>query len=441
MSWVEELASLVTIERSATARELHSRDVSGHAGVWPDAVALPENAQQVANVLAWANQRHIPVTPWGAGTSVEGNPIPIRQGISLSLERMNRIKEISLPDRLAVVEAGTKYRTLNQQLARSGWQFAVEIGGDATLGGMIANNAAGPKAVKYGSTRAHILGLEVALTDGRLLRTGGRSAKQSCGYNLTQLFAGSEGTLGVITEAIVRLTAEPAVREVVLARFGSVREALGCVAAMRGLDAGAIEFLDHAYMGFLGEIAADTLFCEFHTAGHGAVAETICRAGGAVSVERAGAELWAARLRAYTASQEANPGARLLTTDTAVPVGAFAEMVAFLQSELAGRRLTGYLLGHAGDGNLHVILPWRSAEEWEAVAAFQRAAVQKSLELGGTASGEHGVGLGKRQFLEAEHGAEAVGVMRGIKALFDPRGILNPGKVLPEGGGPGGSEE
>jgi D-lactate dehydrogenase (cytochrome) len=160
-----------------------------------------------------------------------------------------------------------------------------------------------------------------------------------------------------------------------------------------------------------------------------------------VSVERAGAELWAARLRAYTASQEANPGARLLTTDTAVPVGAFAEMVAFLQSELAGRRLTGYLLGHAGDGNLHVILPWRSAEEWEAVAAFQRAAVQKSLELGGTASGEHGVGLGKRQFLEAEHGAEAVGVMRGIKALFDPRGILNPGKVLPEGGGPGGSEE
>lgn len=432
MNWVGELAGIVTVETKEAVRARHAGDVSGHDAVWPDVVAMPESAAQVAAVLAWANERELPVTPWGAGTSVEGNPIPVRGGISLSLERMNRVKEIRLEDRLAVVEAGTKYRDLNRQLAGSGWQFAVEIGGDATIGGMIANNAAGPKAVKYGSTKAHVLGLEVALADGRLIRTGGRIWKQSCGYNLTQLFAGSEGTLGVITEAIVKLTPTPAVREVVVARFASVREAVRCAGAMRALDAGAIEFLDRSYMSFLGEAAADTLFCEFHTEGHGRVAEAIFLAGGATEVSQAGEALWAARLRAYTASQEASPGARLLTTDTAVPVGAFAEMVEFLQAELARRELTGYLLGHAGDGNLHVILPWRGEAEWGAVEAFHRAAVRKSLELGGTASGEHGVGMGKREFVATEHGEEAVAVMRGIKAMLDPRGILNPGKVLPE---------
>ena len=432
MTWVLDLAAIVAVESSEVALEAHSADVSGHAAERPEAVALPANSLEVAAVLRFAHERHIPVTPWGAGTSVEGNPIPVRCGISLSLERMNRVKEICLADHLAVVEAGAKYRELNRQLAGSGWQFAVEIGGDATIGGMIANNAAGPKAVKYGSTKAHVLGLEVALADGRLIRTGGRAWKQSCGYNLTQLFAGSEGTLGVITEAIVKLTPEPAVREVVVARFANVRDAVGCVGAMRGLDAGAIEFLDRSYMRFLGEIAADTLFCEFHTAGHGAAAEAICRAGGAESVARAGVDLWAARLRAYTASQEANPGARLLTTDTAVPVGSFAAMVEFLQAELASRNLTGYLLGHAGDGNLHVILPWRDAAQWKAVEAFHRAAVRRSLELGGTASGEHGVGMGKREFLTAEHGEDAVAAMRGIKELFDPHGVLNPGKILPD---------
>lgn len=431
MDWVAELKGIVTVAAGESARAGHAGDVSGHAAVWPEAVALPENAAEVAAVLNWSSERRIPVTPWGAGTSVEGNSIPVRGGICLSLERMNRVKAIRLEDRLAVVEAGVRHRELNRQLAGSGWHFAVEIGGDATVGGMIANNAAGPKAVKYGSTKAHVLGLEVALADGRLIRTGGRASKQSCGYNLTQLFAGSEGTLGVITEATVKLTPAPAIREVVVARFGSVREAVACAGAMRGLDAGAIEFLDRSYMIFLGEVAADTLFCEFHTAGHGAAAEAICRAGGAESVERAGEDLWAARLRAYTASQDANPEARLLTTDTAVPVGAFAEMVEFLQSELASRRLTGYLLGHAGDGNLHVILPWRGAAEWEGVEAFHAAAVRKSLELGGTASGEHGVGMGKREFLEDEHGEAAVSVMRGIKTLLDPYGIMNPGKVFP----------
>jgi D-lactate dehydrogenase (cytochrome) len=291
--------------------------------------------------------------------------------------------------------------------------------------------------VKYGATKAHVLGLEVVLADGRVVRTGGRSAKQSCGYNLTQLFVGSEGTLGVITEAIVRLTPAPDFAEALVAQFPDVSAALRCAGALGGLDAGAIEFLDRAYMGFLGEEAADTLFCEFHAEGDGEEAERRCWAAGAISVRRAREEaerdrLWAARLRAYTASAEANPGARLLTTDTAVPVGRLAEMVSFLQAELGGRGLTGYLLGHAGDGNVHVILPWRDEAERLAVAAFSAAAVEKSLALGGTASGEHGVGMGKRDYLELEHGENAVGVMRGIKGLLDPMWILNPGKVLPE---------
>ena len=179
MSWLSDLAAIVAVDLSPTALDAHAADVSGHHPVRPEAVAYPNTAREVASVLAWANERAVPVTPWGAGTSVEGNPIPVRGGISLSLERMDRVKQVRLSDRLAVVEAGVKYRALNRQLSGTGWQFAVEIGGDATIGGMIANNAAGPKAVKYGAARAHLLGLEVALADGRLLRTGGQSGSGS----------------------------------------------------------------------------------------------------------------------------------------------------------------------------------------------------------------------------------------------------------------------
>ena len=437
MKGYEQLAQWVSISDSLADRENHSSDISGHSPHKPDVIAYPESTAQIARLLSWANVEKIPVTPWGAGTSAEGNPISVRGGICLSLERMQRVLELSIEDRLAVVQPNVKYRELNRQLSGTGWHFAVAVGGDATIGGMIANNAAGPKAVKYGATKVHVLGLEVVLADGRVIRTGGRSAKQSCGYNLTQLFVGSEGTLGVITEAIVKLTPEPSFEEALVAQFPTVAHALHCASTLSGLDAGAIEFLDRAYMGFLSEAPADTLFCEFHSPGHAAEAERRCWAAGATAVRRAteAAErtrLWAARLRAYTASAEANPGARLLTTDTAVPVGRLQEMVSFLQQELSRRNLTGYLLGHAGDGNVHVILPWLSEAQRQAVNEFSLAAVEKSLSLGGTASGEHGVGIGKRDYLQREHGPVALGLMREIKSLLDPAGILNPGKLLPD---------
>src|SRR5436190_11650525 len=282
-----QLAQWVSISETPEDLASHSGDISGHAPHQPELVAFPESTDQIAKVLKWANDAKVPVTPWGAGTSAEGNPIPLRGGICLSLERMQRIIEVSIEDRLAVVQAGVRHRELNRQLAGTGWHFAVAVGGDASIGGMIANNAAGPKAVKYGSTKSHVLGLEVVLADGRVIRTGGRSAKQSCGYNLTQLFAGSEGTLGVISEAIVRLTPEPDTAEALVAQFRSVDDALRCASTMIGLDAGAIEFLDKAYMGFLGEAAADTLFCEFHTPGDGAEAERRCWTAGATAVRRA----------------------------------------------------------------------------------------------------------------------------------------------------------
>jgi len=342
-----------------------------------------------------------------------------------------------------------KYRDLNRQLEPRGLFFPVDPGGDATLGGMLANNAAGPKALKYGATKDNALAIEVALCDGRVIRCGSRSIKQSSGYDLLHLFVGSEGTLGVITQVTIKLAPLPRCVSAAVASFGSVVDAIQCVIALKrsGLDIAALEFMDAGQVRMINQVegmtldARPTLFMEFHAPNAQALeaelalAGMVCREQGAVSV-RATADpaerqrLWFARHNAYTIATRVHAGERFLTTDAAVPISALAALIEFAQAELAQRSLAGYLLGHAGDGNVHVLLPYRDEAGYAAAQAFNDALVEKALNLGGTCTGEHGVGLGKVKFMRQEHG-DALDVMLALRRLLDSNGVLNPGKVLP----------
>ncbi|MBU6359662.1 MAG: FAD-binding oxidoreductase [Chloroflexi bacterium] len=434
-------------------RQARSIDVSGHLPHASDVVVWAQNAAQVAQILKLASQQRVPVTPWGAGSSVEGNPIPVQGGILLSLEQMDHVIAIHGADMQATVQAGVKFRVLNAELQPQGLFFACNTGGDATIGGLLANNAAGPKAVKYGAAKDNVLHIQVALADGRLIECGCRSIKQSSGYDLTHLFVGSEGTLGVITEATVKLMPIPQHVSAVLATFPSVQAAIDTVVAMKrsGLDAGALEFMGAEFAEFLNQTSASyaneralamlpTLFMEFYAPDAAALAtglqqvRQLCQANAAIQVQATSdphqrEQLWAARYAAYTTCQQVFAGQRLLTTDTAVPLSAYAALVGYIEAELKTRALRGFLLGHAGDGNMHVILPYADAATEAQVMAFNAALVERSLQLGGTSTGEHGVGLGKRAYMRREHGP-ALDVMRDLKKLFDPHGVLNPGKIF-----------
>lgn len=450
---IDDLIAIVGASHVSTReadRQARAIDVSGHLPHLSEVVVWAQNATQVAQILQLASQRRVPVTPWGAGSSVEGNPIPVHGGILLSLEHMNRIIAIHSDDMQATVQGGVKFRVLNAELQSQGLFFACNTGGDATIGGLLANNAAGPKAVKYGAAKDNVLRIQVALADGRLIECGSRSIKQSSGYDLTHLFVGSEGTLGVITEATVKLMPIPQHLSAVMATFPSVQAAIDTVVAIKrsGLDAGALEFMGADFAYFLNQIAPDreplavqpTLFMEFY-APDAAALETglqqvrqLCHAHRADHVQATSdpqqrEQLWAIRYAAYTTCQQVFAAQRLLTTDTAVPLSAYAALVGYIETELAGRGLQGFMLGHAGDGNMHVILPYADSASEARVMAFNAALVEHSLALGGTATGEHGVGLGKRAYMRREHGP-ALDVMRELKQLFDPHGVLNPGKVF-----------
>jgi D-lactate dehydrogenase (cytochrome) len=434
-------------------RDARAYDVSGHPPHPSEVVVWPETAAQTAQLLHFANQKRIPVTPWGAGTSVEGNPIPILGGILLSTERMTAIIQIHADDFQATVQPGLKYRDLNRHLEPLNLFFPPDPGGDATIGGMLANNAAGAKAVKYGACKDNVLRLQVALADGRLIEVGSRSIKQSSGYDLLHLFVGSEGTLGVITEATVKLTPIPNLMSAVVASFETVQAAVQSVVAIRrsGLDPAALEFIDAATAKMLNQ-AENThllderpnLFMEFHAAHETALTlglelvREICQAAGLVSfrattdpAERR--RLWYARHNAYTIAVKAHSGQRFLVLDTAVPISAYPAIVTQVEQSLKRHNVVGYMLGHAGDGNMHVLIPYADLETYRRGLAFNEDLVIRALELGGTATGEHGVGLGKIQYMQREHGP-ALDIMRSLKQTLDPNNILNPGKIFPKEG-------
>ena len=447
------LSSLVASDRFSTGpsnRELHLRDISFHQGTLPAGIIWPVTTEEVSRILAWAYENDVPVTPWGAGTSTEGNPVPTRGGLVMDLTRMNRILDIRPQDLQADVEPGVLRKELNRQTGKHGLFFPPDPGADATIGGMIANNASGVQTVKYGATKDYVMRLTVVLPRGQVIHTGCKAPKSSAGYDLTRLFVGSEGTIGVVTEATLRLTGIPSHYLAATIRFPDLEKASEAVALMigSGLGPAALELLTPGLIGLmnreknLGLAEVPSLFCEFHAISANALqemallAKNMCEECGATGFQYATAEadrkdLWRARHEAWETIHRAHPKQETLIVDAAVPISRYPEMVVFAQQAVDAHQAIGYVFGHAGDGNLHVVMAGDPANrtEWGKLEAINQAIVEKAIQVGGTCTGEHGVGIGKRKFMQMEHG-ESFELMRQIKNLIDPKGLMNPGKIF-----------
>lgn len=421
-----------------------------HEGEPPEAVARPTTVEEVQRLVRLAAAHRVAITPYGAGTSLEGATVATRGGVCLDLSAMDQILEVAPDDLLCVVQPGVTREALNSHLRDTGLFFPVDPGADASLGGMIATRASGTNAVRYGTMRDNTLALKVVLPDGRLVRTGSRARKSSAGYDLTHLFTGSEGTLGVIVEATLRLYGAP---EAVLSGvwpFASVQGAVETVTAaiQLALPVARLELLDevaiaacNAYSG-LALPETPTLFIEMHGT-HAGVREQgellrdlgVSPAGPLELSEDPDRRrrLWRARHQALPAARALRPGAVTWVTDVCVPISQLPGAVANAREALAAEALTAPILGHVGDGNFHIFFvldPAIAQEGWAAERVNARV-VAHALSVGGTCTGEHGVGLGKRRHMVAEHGEEAVALMRALKAAIDPSGLMNPDKVLP----------
>jgi len=438
------------LSRAAAVREQHGHDEAHHAPRLPDAVIWPRSTEEVALVARTCNAHGCPIVPWGTGTSLEGQVIPIQGGISLDFAQMNAVLAVHAEDMDVVVQPGITRKQLNEHIRDTGLFFPVDPGADASVGGMAATRASGTCAVRYGTMREAVLALEVVLADGRVIRTGSRAKKSSAGYDLTRLFVGSEGTLGIITELTLRLHGVPEAISSATCPFPDLESAVQTVieTIQMGIPMARIELLDtltikgfNAYGGFtLPE--CPTLFLEFHgtPASVAEQAETfgeIARSHGCLGFEwTANPEernrLWAARHNAYYAQITLRPGTRGYVTDACVPISRLAEAITETAADLAQSPFIAPLVGHVGDGNFHLaILIDREnpAERAEAERLGARIS-ERAIRLGGTVTGEHGVGIGKRKFMEAEHGG-AWALMGDIKRTFDPNNVLNPGKMLP----------
>jgi D-lactate dehydrogenase (cytochrome) len=430
--------------------ELYARDESSQPAQLPLAVVWPETAEQVAGILKIADRNRLPVTARGAGSSLEGNAVPSAGGIVLSSEKMNRVLEILPQDFQVRLQPGVVYDELNRQLAPHRLFFAPgpSSGDVATVGGMIGNNAGGLNALRYGVTRDHVLRLQVALADGSLVWYGTRAHKTSSGFDMVRLMVGSEGLLGIVTEIVLRLTALPK-RRTALAQFPDLDAAARTVyEVMRsGITPGALELVDvqsvrniNAYKGWSWPEVPMLIF-EFHGTEEGLAAEVesvkaICSRFGAVHFEVAASSaeseaLWSGRKEITNAEKALHPGAVMLKGDIAVPLSQYAPTVQLAEALGEKYGLTIAIFGHAGDGNIH----WHTmvpADDTRGLADGELAAaelIRHAIAVGGTASAEHGIGLAKREFMLEEHGP-AVEVMKKIKRVLDPHGILNPGKMF-----------
>lgn len=452
---IKQLQSMVAADRFSTGEshlDLHARDQSQHPPCRPEAVLWPTDKTEVSKILRYANDQRIPITGWGSGSSLEGNPIPVCSGIVLDFSQMNRVLALRAEDFQVDVQPGVIYQDLNHQLRHEGLFFPPDPGARATVGGIIANNASGTKTVRYGSAKDYVRRLEVVLADGQVIETGTRASKSSSGIDLIHLFVGSEGTLGLVVEATLRLAALPAEISGAIATYPDVESAARAVFEITrsGLDPAALELLDPACIAVinrerdLGLTVAPTVFVELHGASRTHLAddmvllEEVCRHSGC-SDFRPGlgrqqwGELWKARHELGEMIVRQHPGCGILVVDVAVPQTAYPSMIATARQQLTGTGLTGYIISHAGNGNIHLNLVGRSGDTraWQDIEAVSNQMVLKALEAGGTATGEHGVGIGKKKYMEAEHGS-GLPWMKRIKDLFDPNAILNPGKIFPE---------
>ena len=430
-------------------RQQHGRDASYHPCVPPDAVAFAQSTEEVSEIVKICARHKVPIIPFGSGSGLEGNVVALRGGVSIDLSRMNQILRVSLGDLDATVQAGVTHKQLNAQLRDEGLFFSGDPGADATLGGMAATRAAAPSAVRYGTMRENVLSLTVVLPDGRVIRTSRRARKSSAGYDLTRLFVGSEGTLGVITEVTVRLYGIPAAMSSATCSFPSVEVAVNTVirTIQLGVPVARIELADAAIMEAVNRYSridlpvAPTLWMDFHGT-EASVAEQ-ARMVQRIVDDHGGThfawatdpeerlKLWQARYDAFYALKATRPGGEAWVTDVCVPISRLAECIIETQKDIADSFLWAGIVGHAGEGNFHVAfnLLTNDPKEMAEAKRLNERLVYRALALDGTCTGEHGIGCGKIEFLLAEHG-EAVSVMRAIKRAIDPDNIMNPGKIL-----------
>ncbi|MEL6551741.1 MAG: FAD-linked oxidase C-terminal domain-containing protein [Pseudomonadota bacterium] len=437
------------LTRSKSDLALHGRSESHFAEMPPDAVAYPETTAEVAEIVRICAAEGCPVIGFGTGTALEGHTSAPRGGISVDFSRMARLLRVDPEDMVAVVQPGLTRESLNEELRASGLFFPVDPGANASLGGMASTRASGTTAVRYGTMRDNVAALEVVTAEGAIIRTGTPARKSSAGYDLTSLFVGAEGTLGLITELTLRLHGQPEATAAAVAAFPAVGDAVATVieTILSGIPMARIELLDAASIAAVNAYShredpvTPHLFVEFHGSPT-AVAEeaeafgAIAGAHGAAGFrwserQEDRAALWAARHAAYYAILASRPGARAVVTDVCVPISKLAEAVDATAADIDTSPIPGPILGHVGDGNYHAILliDPEAPEEKQAALDLQTRMVARAQALGGTATGEHGVGMGKLGYMEAEHGA-AWGLMGEIKRALDPAGIMNPGKLV-----------
>ena len=436
--------------RAQAVRDHHGRDESPFPVTAPDAVVFAQSTDEVVAVVDACARHRVPLIPYGAGSSIEGHLMAVQGGVSLDLSQMNRVLAIQPEDLTATVQAGVTRKQLNAELAHTGLFFPIDPGADASLGGMSATRASGTNAVRYGTMRENVLALTVVTADGRVIRTAGRARKSSAGYDLTRLFVGSEGTLGVITEVTVRLYPQPEAMSAAICSFGTSHDAVNAViqTIQMGVPVARCEYLDAASIAALNAYnktamrEAPTLFFEFHgtPAGVREQAETVQQ----IASDHGGQDfewatrpedrtrLWTARHNAYFACLQQRPGCRIISTDTCVPISRLADSIEGTRRLMDASPFQCMIFGHAGDGNFHglILVDPDSPQELAEAERLNDAIVELALSMDGTCTGEHGIGLHKMNFLVQEAGPDAVDLMKTIKRSFDPLNILNPGKIV-----------
>ncbi len=430
-------------------REQHGKDESWHQPQLPDAVAFAQSTEEVAEIVKVCAAHGMPIIPYGAGTSLEGHVGALQGGLSLDVMQMNKILRVNAEDLDVVVQPGVTRKQLNEYLRDTGLFFPIDPGANASIGGMVSTRASGTNAVRYGTMRENVLALTVVLADGRIIRTSKRAKKSAAGYDLTRLFVGSEGTLGIITEITLKLYGIPESITSAVCAFDSLEGAIKTVIAtiQSGIPVARIELLDDLHVDAINRYAKydmpvkDTLFLEFHgtEAGTQEQAELVQ----AIAADNGGpnfawttkaeerARLWQARHDAAYAAKSLRPGCEIWATDVCVPISRLADCILETKEDLKNSFLIAPLVGHVGDGNFHLafVIDRSNPKEIEEAERLNARLVQRALSMEGTCTGEHGVGTGKMKYLIAEHG-EAVSVMRSIKKALDPDNLMNPGKIF-----------
>ncbi len=449
---LDELKAVLGAERVSIAnavREHHGHDESHFPDALPDVVVFPETTEQVAAVVKACATHKFPVIPYGTGTSLEGHILAIHGGVTVDVSRMNQVLAVHAEDLDAVVQAGVTRKALNAHIKDTGLFFPIDPGADASIGGMSATRASGTAAVRYGTMKENVLALTVVMADGRIVKTGRRTKKSSAGYDLTRLFVGSEGTLGVITEVTVKLYPQPEAMSAAVCCFPNMVAAANTViqTIQLGVPIARCDFVDPLTVRALNNFSKTTLeelptvFFEFHGTESGVkeqaeTVQAIAAEHGAQAFQWATkpeerSKLWQARHDAYFACLQLVPGCRIISTDVCVPISRLAECLAETEKDIAASGRMVPVLGHIGDGNFHlcIIVDPDNPKDIEVAEQMNHRLVERAIAMEGTCTGEHGIGFGKIDFMDAEHGA-GVDVMRMVKRSMDPHNIMNPGKIV-----------